>query len=96
LRLYSLAAAEHLVSTSKAIARRNRRGELVAIQFRNELGGDPMLRTLRAGQKYSVLEHCGLNGARAWKHTGLSGIRADYLIVLAEVSGHESQSPATA
>jgi hypothetical protein len=94
LRLYSLAAAEHLCFTSKAIARRNRRGALVAIQFRNAAGGDPMLRTLRAGQVYSVIERVG-EDTRAWLLTGLSGVRADYEIVLSEVStdGRRSEAP---
>jgi hypothetical protein len=91
LRFYSRAAAEHLVSLSKVVARRNRRGALVAIVFRNELGGDPMLRPLKPGQKYSIYQRIG--ESHAWSLVPLNGPRADFQIVVSDVSTHAGRIP---
>ena len=86
-RLYSIADAERLIRSSKAVPRCNRRGYLVAIVMRSELGANPMLRTMRPGQKYSTFEHIGDNTpAHAWGFIPLSGSVADFVRVLSDVS----------
>lgn len=79
VRYYRLSEAEWLVGQSRAVPRRNKRGELLAIVFRSKVGGDPMLRTMRPGQKYSFLEHVGdQTPARTFGFQKLGGVRADY------------------
>lgn len=68
LRRYSRAAAQHLEGLSLVTVRRNKRGVILAIHFRDKTGASP-LRTSHGlyGQRFSFNERLSPLH-RTWKH----------------------------
>ena len=72
LRRYSERAAEHLEGLSLVTVKRNRRGLILAIHFRDKFGGSPLRATAKAGQRYSFQERIS-ERHRAWAHAEIKG-----------------------
>ena len=51
--------AEYWLSIGKAVAQRNRRGEIVCVQFRESNGANPLRGSARMGTYYSFEERIG-------------------------------------
>lgn len=69
MRDYSLAAIKRLLALSKIVVRKNRRGEIVAAQYRPECGANPLRLTAFCGTRYSFLER--IHESRLWSHRRL-------------------------
>lgn len=68
-RDYSLAMVERLLTDSKVVVRRNRKGQIVAAQYRAESGANPLRATALTGTRYSFLEQ--IYEVRVWSHRRL-------------------------
>jgi hypothetical protein len=69
LRSYSLPAVERLLSLSKVVVRRNRRGRITSACFRPTDGANPLRLTALMGTRYSYQQQ--LDEHRAWSHRRL-------------------------
>jgi hypothetical protein len=72
IRDRSLESVERLLVLNLVIAHRNRRGKIVAAQFREANGASPVRITAHMGTKYSYQEHLG--DYRAWRLKDLPSI----------------------
>src|SRR5438270_11528274 len=70
IRSYSLPAIERLLSMSKVVVRRNRKGKIVSASFRPHDGASPLRGTCNMGQRYSMLVRVG--DYRLWQHRRLN------------------------
>lgn len=72
-RWYSLAACLHYEAIQKATLKRNRRGVILAMLFREEGGRSSLVSTMHPGQRYSFLGEC-----RVWQHSEIDTCAADF------------------
>lgn len=83
MRRFSRAAAEHLTALSFVSAKRNRRGHILSIHFRDKDGGSALRATASLGQRYSFETRVGEACAVVWEHKSLAGVgRGDFQQVL--------------
>jgi hypothetical protein len=82
LRACSLAACERLVGLSKATAKRNSRGEIRALHFRDLDGGSALRAVATMGQRYSSEVQIG--EVRLWQHNELETGPQDFARVVIE------------
>lgn len=81
-RSYSPEACERLVGLSRATAKRNRRGEIRAIHFRDCDGGSAQRACATMGQRYSSEVQIG--EVRLWQHNELETGPQDFARVVIE------------
>jgi hypothetical protein len=82
LRSFSVERAEYLESLSLATLRRNRKGRILALHFRDRDGGHALRGTVQPGQRYSFEEPIG--ASLQWTLAPLDGERDDYQRVVLE------------
>jgi len=77
-RWYSVEACLHYESISKAVLKRNRKGTILAMLFRDDAASHPLRATMKPGQRYSFLGHIG--DSRLWQHSRITidGNAADF------------------
>jgi hypothetical protein len=81
-RSYTLGACERLFSLDKVTAKRNARGEIRAIHFRDQDGGSALRAVATMGQRYSEFVQVG--DVNLWQLKDLDGAPGDYARVVVE------------